>query len=96
VVFPSSWEGFGNPVIEATIADRPVAAARYPVLDELIALGLHLISIDEPDAVIALLGSSDAPDVLDANRACLHAHFDLADLPARIATAFTTVGWEEW
>ncbi|MGH8986380.1 MAG: glycosyltransferase, partial [Acidimicrobiia bacterium] len=34
VVFPSSWEGFGNPVIESVIARRPLAAARYPVLEE--------------------------------------------------------------
>jgi glycosyltransferase involved in cell wall biosynthesis len=95
VVFPSSWEGFGNPVIEATVADRPVAVAHYPVLDELRALGLQLFSIDHPDAVAAWLAAPDAA-VRAANRACLQQHFDLAHLPARIEDALTTVGWRSW
>ena len=95
VVFPSSWEGFGNPVIEAMIADRPVATADYPVLDELIALGLEVLSIDDPDAVADVLRHPD-PEFHARNRECLRAHFDLRDLPRRIAGAFATVGWDHW
>jgi mannosylglucosylglycerate synthase len=95
VVFPSSWEGFGNPVIEATIADRPVAAAHYPVLGELEDLGLHVLSIDEPAAAARALQHPDT-STKEANRACLRAHFDLADLPGRLAHAFSTVGWDNW
>jgi glycosyltransferase involved in cell wall biosynthesis len=95
VVFPSSWEGFGNPVIEATIADRPIAAAPYPVLTELRQLGLNVFPVDQPEAVVAWLAHPDRA-VIESNRECLRAHFDLADLPERLTAAFATVGWEHW
>ncbi|MCJ7671387.1 MAG: glycosyltransferase family 4 protein [Acidimicrobiia bacterium] len=95
VVFPSSWEGFGNPVIEATVASRPVVVAHYPVLDELIALGLDLLSIDEPGTVAALLQSGATP-AIGGNRDVLERYFDLADLPSRIATTWSAVGWVDW
>jgi glycosyltransferase involved in cell wall biosynthesis len=95
VAFPSSWEGFGNPVIEATIAGKPVAVAHYPVLDELQSLGLELLSIDEPDRAAEAVGEP-RPGSAAANRAVLREHFDLADLPGRIDTAWTAVGWTDW
>lgn len=95
VVLPSSWEGFGNPVIEATVADRPVAVAHYPVLDEIRSLGLQLFEIEDPAAVAVWLDAPDA-DVATANRACLLRNFNLADLPTRIQDAFTAVGWRDW
>lgn len=95
VVLPSSWEGFGNPVVEATVAGKPVAVAQYPVLDELLALGLHLLSIEDPAAVAEALRAPD-PALAAANLACLHEHLDLADLPRRLAAAFAQVGWDEW
>ena len=95
VVFPSSREGFGNPVIEGTIAGRPVAVASYPVLDELISLGLDLFSVDDP-ARVANWMQAPEPGLIESNRACLRANFDLVDLPDRIRAAFAAVGWEAW
>jgi glycosyltransferase involved in cell wall biosynthesis len=95
VVFPSSWEGFGNPVIEATIAGKPVVVAHYPVLDELIGLGLELLTIDDPPAVAEVLRGSTSRRRM-TNESALRAHFDLADLPARLNDAFLEVGWVEW
>ena len=95
VVFPSSWEGFGNPVIEATVAGTPVAAGHYPVLNELTDLGLQLLSIDDPVEVARRLASPD-PATRESNDACLRANFDLADLPGRLRDAFAAVGWTQW
>jgi hypothetical protein len=82
-------------VIEATIAARPVVIAHYPVLDELIALGLDLLSIAKPDIVADLVKSGSTP-AIESNRRVLEQHFDLADLPNRIATTCSAVGWVDW
>lgn len=95
VVFPSSWEGFGNPVIEAIIARRPIATARYPVLDELITLGLRVFSVDDVERVAGFLRAPDAK-LLEHNLDVARHHFDLRDLPVRLTSAMTAVGWDEW
>ena len=92
VVFPSSWEGFGNPVVESVIARRPIAVASYPVLDELVELGLDLYSVDAPGAVASYLAAPD-PASFDANLAVVRRHFSAADLPVRLEAAFAAVGW---
>ena len=95
VVLPSTWEGFGNPVVESIVARRPLAVAHYPVLDELVALGLDLFAIDEPDAMATWLQAPDKSR-LDANLAVARRHFSLADLPARLGAAFSSMGWSRW
>jgi mannosylglucosylglycerate synthase len=95
VAFPSNWEGFGNPVIEAIIARRPVATARYPVLDELIALGLELFSIDDVAQTARWLREPNAA-MLERNLATVRQHFDMRDLPQRLRAALATVGWDSW
>jgi glycosyltransferase involved in cell wall biosynthesis len=35
VLLPSQWEGFGQPLLEAAVHDRPVLGADYPVAREL-------------------------------------------------------------
>lgn len=101
VVFPSSVEGFGNPVVESVAAHRPLVVGRYPVLDELTALGFEFFSVDDPRALMAWLdarasGTGDGNDRLEGNLAIAREHFDLEDLPQRITAALSTVGWESW
>jgi glycosyltransferase involved in cell wall biosynthesis len=96
VVFPSTWEGFGNPVVETVAAGRPLAVGHYPVLDEIVAeTGLELLAVDDPDAVAAALRSPD-PETLERNRERVRDGFDLHGLPGRLETAFARVGWDRW
>jgi glycosyltransferase involved in cell wall biosynthesis len=95
VVFPSTWEGFGNPVIESVVARRPLAVHHYPVLDEIVAAGVRVFSADDPGEVAAWLEAPD-PSVLDANRELARRDFSLADLPARLDAAFVAAGWRSW
>jgi mannosylglucosylglycerate synthase len=95
IVFPSTWEGFGNPVIESVIARRPIAVGHYPVLDELLGLGLELFSIDDPPALAKSLAAPNTSR-LDHNLEVVRRHFSLADLPARLEAAFAAVGWSAW
>jgi glycosyltransferase involved in cell wall biosynthesis len=95
VVLPSTWEGFGNPVIESVIARRPLAVAPYPVLDEIASFGFSFFPIDD---AVPLAGFVRAPDaeLLEANRTVARRHFSLADLPIRLERAFATAGWSSW
>jgi mannosylglucosylglycerate synthase len=94
VVFPSTWEGFGNPVIESIVARRPLAVHGYPVLDELLA-GVRVFSVDDPAEVATWLHDADHA-LLDANREIARRDFSLADLPGRLSAAFATKGWTSW
>jgi hypothetical protein len=92
VAFPSTWEGFGNPVVESVLAGRPLVAAGYPALDELGALGLRWLPVGEPAVAARFLAHPD-PAFLAANRAVVAAHLDLAGLPRRLAELFEGAGW---
>jgi glycosyltransferase involved in cell wall biosynthesis len=76
VAYPSRWEGFGNPLVEAALARRPLAVRPYPVAAELAALGFRWFP---PDDAAPLARFLDAPDdeLLDANRALARRHFSV-------------------
>ncbi len=95
VVFPSTWEGFGNPTIESVIARRPLAAARYPVLAEITAHGLRFFDLDEV-AEVARFVESPNEARLDANIRRARASFSLTDLPETLTEIFETHGWWSW
>jgi glycosyltransferase involved in cell wall biosynthesis len=95
VVYPSTWEGFGNPVIESIAHRRPIAVGTYPVLDELRAFGVQLLSVDDAPATREWL-LQPRPEVLEANVDCVRPHCSITDLPARLAAALAGAGWDEW
>lgn len=74
VVFPSIWEGFGNPPVEAAIHRRPVAVGDYPIASELRSLGFDWL---RPDEIDELRRELVAPDLerLDHNRSIAEANF---------------------
>lgn len=83
VVLPSTWEGWGLPVVEAAASGRPVAAGPYPVLAEIRELGLAVPGPDEIDRIAELITAGSG--VLAANRAVVAEHLDARELPRELA-----------
>jgi glycosyltransferase involved in cell wall biosynthesis len=98
VVFPSTWEGFGNPVIESIAARRACATYPYPVLSELLAAGIRVFSTEYPDNLAKFLAEPE--DVqqryFDVNVHRARISFDIAQLPAAIDETFRAHGWHAW
>jgi mannosylglucosylglycerate synthase len=98
VVFPSTWEGFGNPVIESIAYRRPCVAYPYPVLAELVAAGVRVFSTQQPDTVVKFLAEQPAVRnrYFEANVNRARVSYALADLPAAIDETFSGHGWISW
>lgn len=91
VVLPSTWEGFGLPLLEAAVARRPLAVRRYPVAAELErAHGFAWLEVDDAAGLRAAL---DHPDqqALDRNQAIVRDCFNVCDLPARLTSILEAV-----
>ena len=94
MVYPSTWEGFGNPIVESIAHRRACAAFPYPVLAELVAAGVRVFSTQQPDAVVKFL--ADQPAVRERYFSRARVSYSIADLPAAIDEAFAAHGWVSW
>jgi glycosyltransferase involved in cell wall biosynthesis len=98
VVIPSTWEGFGNPVIESIAHRRPAAAFPYPVLAEIVAAGVRVFSTESPENLVKFL--ADTPQTReryhDVNVHRARISFDIAELPRAIDETFRDHGWTSW
>ncbi len=92
VAFPSTWEGFGNPLIESALHFRPALVADYPVLAELRALGLEWIPIDDLNSIRDELQSPDLGR-RRRNRAIAARDLSMEALQDRLQDLFDRAGW---
>lgn len=92
VAFPSTWEGFGNPPIEAALRRRPCAVGDYPFAAVLRDLGMRFLPPSDPTAVRSFLDDPDL-DLLDRNERVATRHFSLDRVAAEIHTLLATAGW---
>ncbi len=92
VVFPSTWEGFGNPPIEAAIHGRPVVVGRYPVADELRALGFQWLDPDDRPGIERAL-TEPGSSALTTNRRVVEDHLSLPVMTGRVKDLLDRAGW---
>lgn len=96
VAFPSTWEGFGNPPIEASLRRRTVTVGNYPVAAELRAHGFDWFGVGDLDAVRATLRDLQAPatvELLDRNERIAREHFGLEPMRAILRALLDEAGW---
>ncbi len=92
VAFPSSWEGFGLPPLEAALHRRPAAVGTYPVAAELRALGFRWFDHTDVDGIDAFLRAPN-PELLDVNEALVRDAFGLDRVVAQLGALLDEAGW---
>lgn len=91
VVLPSTWEGFGMPLIESALAGRPLAVNDYPVAREVAGLGFRWFPVANPAPLAAWFADPD-PALLASNRALAQRHFGPEALSKRLSATLARVG----
>jgi mannosylglucosylglycerate synthase len=93
VLFPSHWEGFGNPPIEAALYRRPAAVGAYPVGAELVELGFRWLPGDDSGPLAAALADPASMVVdLEHNRALALLHFRHDAMRDHLGALLTDMG----
>jgi mannosylglucosylglycerate synthase len=90
VVMPSTWEGFGNPVLESVTHRRPLAVYPYPVLKEIRDVGFDFFDLENVAAISHFL-DDPGEEHFEHNAALATQHFNVADLSRRLASVLESV-----
>lgn len=93
VALPSSWEGFGNPALEAATYRKPLFVGRYPVATELAGFGFDWFFDTAADR--ARLGrwlERPEPELHEKNLALARRFFSVDDLPRRVGAILLAMG----
>ncbi len=96
VTFPSTWEGFGNPPIEAALHRRSVSVGRYPVGGELRELGFIWADSSRPSQVKAMLDPAnrvETNELLDHNERIARSHFSFERMTESLERLLSDAGW---
>jgi mannosylglucosylglycerate synthase len=92
VLFPSTWEGFGNPPIEAAIHRRGAVVGDYPVAAELRAMGFRWLRTDDIATMRHWLGEPDE-GVVAHNARIAREHLSYPKLVERLGALLHREGW---
>lgn len=96
VTFPSTWEGFGNPPIEASLHRRSVSIGDYPVAAELLELGFEWCRTDDHAAVRDVLGQRGTmahERMLEHNADVARRHFSFDRMSTALQELLANAGW---
>jgi len=91
VVMPSTWEGFGNPVLESVTHARPLALNWYPVALEITQHGFTFFGLDEVAAITSFLEDPDET-LFERNLVVARRDFNLVDLAPRLGRILEGLG----
>jgi mannosylglucosylglycerate synthase len=91
VVLPSTWEGFGLPLIESALAGRPLAVSDYPVAREVAKLGFVWFPVDDPEPLTTWFANPDSA-LLTRNRTLARQHFGPDALASRLSDTLARAG----
>ena len=91
VVMPSTWEGFGNPVLESVTHRRPLALHPYPVAREIRDFGFRFFDLGDVAAMKSFVEDPDY-ELYAHNLAIALEHFNVATLPTRLNELLDSIG----
>jgi glycosyltransferase involved in cell wall biosynthesis len=96
VLFPSTWEGFGNPPVEAALYEKPVVVGDYPVASELQALGFDWLSADlTPENLDSIKTAAERPSAksLAINTDVVMKHLSFEQMTGSVKSLLEKAGW---